>query len=63
MNKRKIVHIQQPFGTTAVTARCDGTSSSITCQVALPAGTHSVTVNTWNTTGAVITQHESFIVH
>lgn len=44
-------------------ARCDGSSSSITCQVALPAGTHSVTVNTWNTTGAVITKHESFIVH
>jgi len=44
-------------------ARCDSGNSNISCQVALPVGSHSLTVNTWNTTGAVMTKTESFIVH
>jgi hypothetical protein len=44
-------------------ARCDSGNSNISCQVALPVGSHSLTVNTWNTTGTVMTKTQSFIVH
>jgi hypothetical protein len=42
--------------------RCDSTTSTITCSVSLAVGKHSLVVNTWNKSGAVIKGSETFTV-
>jgi acid phosphatase len=44
-------------------AKCQSSTKTLSCSTAVAAGTHSLIVNTWNSTGALIQAKETFIVH